>query len=70
GLPLGLAVHLLVDTAIGERVDSPRDWIGGTLAGAAAGPLWWLLVQRRMASRPDFPPPLSAGEGGAREAGV
>lgn len=48
-LPLGLGVHLLVDAAIGERIDSPEDWLGGTLAGASAGPLWWLLVQRRLA---------------------
>ncbi len=46
GLPLGLGLHLLVDVAIGERIDSAEDWLGGTLAGAAAGPLWWLLVQR------------------------
>ena len=48
GLPLGLGVHLLVDAAIGERIDSPQDWIGGALAGAAAGPLWWLLHQRHL----------------------
>ena len=47
GLPIGLGVHLLVDAAIGERIDSAQDWIGGAAAGAAAGPLWWLLVQRR-----------------------
>ena len=46
GLPLGLGVHLLVDAAIGERIDSLQDWIGGALAGAAAGPLWWLLCRR------------------------
>lgn len=51
GLPIGLGVHLLVDVAIGERIDSAEDWLGGTLAGAAAGPLWWLLVQRRPARR-------------------
>lgn len=51
GLPLGLGLHLLVDAAIGERIDSAEDWLGGTLAGAAAGPLWWLLVQRHMATR-------------------
>jgi hypothetical protein len=54
GLPLGLGVHLLVDVAIGERIDSAEDWIGGALAGAAAGPLWWLLVQRHVA-RPGSP---------------
>ena len=48
GLPLGLSVHLLVDVAIGERIDSAEDWLGGTLAGAAAGPLWWFLVQRHL----------------------
>ena len=53
GLPMGLGAHLLVDVAIGERINSPQDWIGGTLAGAAAGPLWWLLVQRRVDLRPD-----------------
>jgi hypothetical protein len=52
GLPIGLAVHLLVDAAIGERIDSAEDWVGGTLAGAAAGPLWWLLVQRHFRARP------------------
>ncbi len=52
GLPLGLGVHLLVDIAIGERIDSAEDWLGGTLAGAAAGPLWWLLVQRHLQARP------------------
>jgi hypothetical protein len=54
GLPIGLGIHLLVDLAIGERIDSPEDWLGGSLAGAAAGPLWWLLVQRRLdpAARP------------------
>lgn len=48
GLALGLAVHLLVDVAIGERIDSSEDWLGGTLAGGAAGPLWWFLVQRHL----------------------
>ena len=48
GLPLGLGVHLLVDAAIGERIDSAEDWLGGTLAGASAGPLWWFLVQRHL----------------------
>jgi hypothetical protein len=48
GLPLGLGVHLLVDVAIGERVDSAEDWLGGTVAGGAAGPLWWFLVQRHL----------------------
>jgi hypothetical protein len=48
GLPLGLSVHLLVDAAIGERIDSAEDWVGGTLAGGAAGPLWWFLVQRHL----------------------
>ena len=48
GLPLGLGVHLLVDAAIGERIDSAEDWLGGTAAGAAAGPLWWFLVQRHL----------------------
>ncbi len=48
GLPLGLGVHLLVDAAIGERIDSAEDWVGGTLAGGAAGPLWWFLVQRHL----------------------
>lgn len=48
GLPAGLCVHLLVDAAIGERIDSAEDWLGGSLAGAAAGPLWWLLVRRRL----------------------
>lgn len=52
GLPLGLSVHLLVDVAIGERIDSAEDWLGGTAAGAAAGPLWWLLVQRHLPARP------------------
>lgn len=52
GLPIGLGVHLLVDAAIGERIDSAEDWLGGTLAGAAAGPLWWLLVQRHLPGRP------------------
>lgn len=52
GLPLGLGVHLLVDVGIGERIDSAEDWLGGTLAGAAAGPLWWLLLQRRLQARP------------------
>lgn len=52
GLALGLCVHLLVDVAIGERIDSAEDWLGGTLAGAAAGLLWWLLVQRRLQARP------------------
>jgi hypothetical protein len=52
GLPLGLGIHLLVDVAIGERIDSADDWIGGALAGAAAGPLWWLLVQRPLSGRP------------------
>lgn len=52
GTPLGLGLHFLVDTAIGEPIDSARDWLGGTLAGAAAGPLWWLLVQRRLEARP------------------
>jgi hypothetical protein len=52
GLPIGLGVHLLVDSAIGERIDSAEDWLGGTLAGAAAGPMWWLLVQRHLAARP------------------
>jgi hypothetical protein len=52
GLPIGLGVHLLADVAIGERIDSPQDWIGGALAGAAAGPLWWLLAQRHF--RPDW----------------
>lgn len=51
GLPLGLSVHLLVDVAIGERIDSAQDWIGGTAAGAVAGPLWWLLVQRHLSGR-------------------
>jgi hypothetical protein len=51
GLPLGLGVHLLADVAIGERIDSAEDWLGGALAGAAAGPLWWLLVQRRLQAR-------------------
>ena len=48
GLPIGLEVHLLVDAAIGERIDSYEDWLGGALAGAASGPLWWLLVQRHL----------------------
>ncbi|HLL31153.1 MAG TPA: hypothetical protein VK403_09180 [Allosphingosinicella sp.] len=48
GLGLGLAVHLLVAAAIGERIDSSEDWLGGTLAGGAAGPLWWFLVQRHL----------------------
>jgi hypothetical protein len=48
GLPLGLGVHLLVDVAIGERIDSAEDWLGGTVAGGAAGPLWWFLVQRHL----------------------
>jgi hypothetical protein len=48
GLPLGLGIHLLADVAIAERIDSARDWLGGTLAGAAAGPLWWFLVQRHL----------------------
>lgn len=48
GLPIGLGVHLLIDAAIGERIDSVEDWLGGTLGGAAAGPLWWRLVQRRI----------------------
>jgi hypothetical protein len=48
GLPLGVGIHLLVDAAIGERIDSAEDWLGGALAGAAAGPLWWLLVRRRL----------------------
>jgi hypothetical protein len=52
GLPLGLGVHVLVDVAIGERIDSAEDWLGGTLAGAAAGPLWWLLVQRHLQTSP------------------
>ncbi|HEX8309078.1 MAG TPA: hypothetical protein VF645_11750 [Allosphingosinicella sp.] len=69
GLPIGLGIHFLVDVAIGERIDSPEDWLGGTAAGAAAGPLWWLLVQRRSASRADFPLPLSPEEGGPRDAG-
>src|SRR5688500_11103593 len=47
GLPLGLGAHLMVDVSIGERIDSVEDWLGGAAAGAAAGPLWWLLVQRR-----------------------
>ncbi len=46
GLSVGLGAHLLVDAAIGERIDSAEDWLGGALAGAAAGPSWWLLVQR------------------------
>jgi hypothetical protein len=49
GLPLGLSVHLMVDVAIGEHIDSAEDWLGGTLAGAAAGPLWWLLMRRESA---------------------
>ena len=48
GIPLGLSVHLLVDVAIGERLDSAEDWLGGTIAGGAAGPLWWFLVQRHL----------------------
>jgi hypothetical protein len=48
GLPLGLGVHLLVDAAIGEPIDSAEDWVGGTLAGGAAGPIWWFLVQRHL----------------------
>ena len=51
-LPIGLGVHLLIDAAIGERIDSAQDWIGGAAAGAAAGPLWWLLVQRHRPERP------------------
>ncbi len=50
-LPVGAGVHLLVDLAIGERIDSAQDWLGGAVAGAAAGPLWWLLVQRSTAPR-------------------
>ncbi|HEX9964972.1 MAG TPA: hypothetical protein VGB04_08305 [Allosphingosinicella sp.] len=46
GLPLGFGLHLLADAFIGERIDSAEDWLGGTLAGAAAGPFWWFLVQR------------------------
>jgi hypothetical protein len=52
GLLLGLAAHLAVDLAIGERIDSPEDFLGGTLAGAAAGPLWWFLVQRHLKKAP------------------
>lgn len=55
GLPIGLAVHLLVDVAIGERIDSAEDWLGGAVAGATAGPLWWRLVQRH-AGRSGSPP--------------
>ena len=43
GLALGLAVHLLVDIAIRERIDGTEDWLGGTIAGAVAGLLWWFL---------------------------
>ena len=48
GLALGLAAHLLVDAAIGERIDSSEDWLGGTAGGAVAGALWWFLVQRHL----------------------
>jgi hypothetical protein len=46
GLAIGLTVHLLVDLGISERIDEMRDFIGGTLAGGAAGLMWWLAVQR------------------------
>ena len=46
GLVLGLSVHLLVDLAIRERIDGSEDWLGGTVAGAAAGLLWWFLNRR------------------------
>ena len=47
GLLIGLALHLLVDLAIGERIDAWEDFIGGALAGAAAALLWWATGQRR-----------------------
>lgn len=46
GLAIGLLAHLLVDIGIGERIDRPEDFIGGTLAGGAAGLIWWFSVQR------------------------
>ncbi len=46
GLALGLSINLLVDLGIGERIDRPEDFLGGTLAGGAAGLLWWFYVQR------------------------
>jgi hypothetical protein len=47
GLLLGLAVHLLVDLGIRERIDGSEDFAGGAVAGGVAGLLWWLLVRRR-----------------------
>jgi hypothetical protein len=46
GLLIGLLAHLLVDVGIGERIDRSEDFLGGTLAGGAAGLLWWFFVQR------------------------
>ena len=46
GLLIGAAVHLLVDVAINDQIDEVRDVIGGTLAGGAAGLIWWFAVRR------------------------
>jgi len=46
GLLIGVVVHLLVDFAIHERIDRAEDFLGGALAGAAAGLSWWFAVQR------------------------
>ena len=52
GLLVGLAIHLLVDLAIGERIDRAEDFLGGTLAGGAAGLIWWFAVQRHEQKAP------------------
>jgi hypothetical protein len=46
GAAIGCAVHLLVFLAIRERIDGSEDFIGGTIAGAVAGLLWWKLARR------------------------
>jgi hypothetical protein len=46
GSALGLLVHLTVDVSIQERIDAPEDFLGGIIAGGAAGLLWWFAVQR------------------------
>ena len=46
GAVIGAAAHLLVDLAIAERVDGLEDFLGGALAGIAAGLLWWFSNRR------------------------
>lgn len=46
GTVIGTAAHLVVDLAIAERIDGAEDFLGGALAGATAGLLWWFSNQR------------------------